>query len=106
MPKHEIKAARVLISGAPISVRVSTRFSDSLATAPVKTDGIHDGFQRNRWDVEIDLQDDTVLVECGAIREGVSQELAQQVFDAVSREFEARDSATPTHHSRSVTPDR
>jgi hypothetical protein len=33
----------------------------------------------------------TTLVECGAIRERVSQELARTVFDAVRRELEARD---------------
>ena len=33
----------------------------------------------------------TVLVECGAIRERVSQELARTVFDAVKREIERRD---------------
>ena len=32
----------------------------------------------------------TVLVECGAIRERVSQELARAVFDAVKREVERR----------------
>jgi len=33
------------------------------------------------------------LVECGAIRERVSQELARTVFDAVKRDLEARDAA-------------
>ena len=32
-----------------------------------------------------------MLVECGAIRERVSQELARTVFDAVKRELERRD---------------
>jgi hypothetical protein len=31
-----------------------------------------------------------VLVECGAIRERVSQELARAVFDAVKRDVERR----------------
>ena len=106
IPKHEIRAARVLISGAPISVRVSTRFSGSPPADPVEVDGTSDGFERDRWDVAIDLQDETVLVECGAIREKVSQELARQVFDAVKRDIEARDSTAPDHHSRSATPAR
>ena len=33
----------------------------------------------------------TTLVECGAIRERVSQELARAVFDAVKRELERPD---------------
>jgi len=42
-----------------------------------------------------------VLVECGAIRERVSQELARQVFDAVKAEIERRN-----HHSVSGTRER
>ena len=34
-----------------------------------------------------------MLVECGAIRERVSQELARTVFDAVRRDLERRDAA-------------
>ena len=106
IPKHEIRATRVLISGAPISVCVSTRFSVSPPRDAVDVDGTTDGFGRDRWDVAIDLQDETVLVECGAIRERVSQELARQVFDAVRRDIEARESEPNAHHSRSATPVR
>jgi hypothetical protein len=31
------------------------------------------------------------LIECGAIRERVSQELARRVFDAIKSELEGRD---------------
>ena len=106
IPKHEIRAARVLISGAPISVCESTRFSESSPRDAVDVDSTTDGFGRDRWDVAIDLQDETVLVECGAIRERVSQELARQVFDAVRRDIETRESEPSTHHSRSATPVR
>jgi hypothetical protein len=108
IPKHEIRAARVLISGAPISVCASTRFSESSPRDAVDLDidSTTDGFGRDRWDVAIDLQDETVLVECGAIRERVSQELARQVFDAVRRDIETRESDPSTHHSRSATPVR
>ena len=106
IPKHEIRAARVLISGAPISVCESTRFSESSPRDSVDVDSTTDGFGRDRWDVAIDLQDETVLVECGAIRERVSQELARQVFDAVRRDIETRESEPSTHHSRSATPVR
>ena len=49
-----------------------------------------EGIARDRWDVAIETVSGTVLVECGAIRERVSQELARSVFDAVKREIEAR----------------
>jgi hypothetical protein len=41
--------------------------------------------------VAIETVTGTVLVECGAIRERVSQELARAVFAAVMREIERRD---------------
>ena len=41
---------------------------------------------RERWSVELYLQDGRRLeVRCGALREGVSRETAQAVFDAVRR---------------------
>ena len=106
IPKQEIRAARLLISGAQISVYISSRFSEQLSTSPAKVDGMHNSFERNHWYVAIDLQDGPVLVECGSIREGVSQEIAQNIFGALRREIEARDSVASDHHSRSVTPDR
>ena len=42
-----------------------------------------EGIARDRWDVAIETERGTVLVECGAIRERVSQELARRIFDAV-----------------------
>jgi hypothetical protein len=47
-----------------------------------------EGIARDRWDVAIETVTGTVLVECGAIRERVSQELARAVFDAVKRAVE------------------
>ena len=41
-----------------------------------------------------------MLVECGAIRERVSQELARAVFDAVKRELERRDRETADDRTR------
>lgn len=49
--------------------------------------------ERERWDVAIDLEESTVLVQCGAIRERVSQELARQVFEAVKTDIELRQQA-------------
>ena len=94
IPKDQIRAARVLISGAPIATCASSRHPPPPATQlqelPSET-GSPDGFGRDRWDVAIDLADETILVECGAIRERVSQELARQVFDAVKTDIELRD---------------
>jgi hypothetical protein len=35
----------------------------------------------------------TMLIECGAIRERVSQELARTIFDRVKTDLERRDAA-------------
>jgi hypothetical protein len=99
--KDLIAAVRVLINGAPIAACVSRR---SPKNAPALRAAEHDGeaeaaviddrpegIARDRWDVAIETLAGTTLVECGAIRERVSQELARAVFDAVKRELERRD---------------
>lgn len=91
IPKHEIRSTRVLISGAPLSARVSSRFEATPLPIANDVETALDGLERDRWDVAIDLDDESVLVECGAIRERVSQELARQVFDAVSRAIAVRE---------------
>ena len=53
--------------------------------------------ERERWDVRIDLGDETVLVECGSIREQVSQELARSIYEAVKQAIETLD--RNAHHS-------
>jgi len=56
-----------------------------------------EGFARDRWDVAIETVAGTTLIECGAIRERVSQELARAVFEAVKDDLEQRDrTATET----------
>jgi hypothetical protein len=52
-----------------------------------------EGIARDRWDVAIESATGTTLVECGAIRERVSQELARAVFDAVKRNVEKQNDA-------------
>ena len=47
-----------------------------------------DGIARDRWDVAVETIAGTVLIECGAIRERVSQELARAVFEAVRSDVE------------------
>ena len=93
VPKTEIRSARILISGAPLAVRVARRFSAPARDDVVDLDDEPEAFERDRWDVEIGLESDTVLVECGAIRDRVSQELARQVFEAVKADVDARDAA-------------
>lgn len=90
--KEQIAAVRVLINGAPIAT-VSRRplvEPDERAGAFAEIDDRPEGIARDRWDVAIEMTAGMVLVECGAIRERVSQELARAVFDAVKRSVERR----------------
>jgi hypothetical protein len=89
--KDLIAAVRVLINGAPIAAYESTRHGMAAARQATSFDDRPEGIARDRWDVAIEMQTGSILVECGAIRERVSQELARTVFDAVKRELERRD---------------
>jgi hypothetical protein len=100
--KDLIAAVRVLINGAPIAVCVSRRSPknrpalraaehDGGAEAAAVIDDRPEGIARDRWDVAIETLAGTTLVECGAIRERVSQELARAVFDAIRNDMEERD---------------
>ena len=86
--KDLIVAARVLINGAPIAAAVSSRHA-SRAVPPTTLEDRPEGIARDRWDVAIETEAGTVVVECGAIRERVSQELARTIFDAVKHSIEA-----------------
>src|SRR3954451_10345393 len=89
--KDLIVAARVLINGSPIAAYVSMRHPVNAARQVTSFENRPEGFSRDRWDVAIETVNGVMLVECGAIRERVSQELARTVFDAVKRELERRD---------------
>jgi hypothetical protein len=89
--KDSIAAARVLINGIPIAAVVSKTYKDAAALHPTSFEDRPEGIARDRWDVAIETTAGTVLVECGAIRERVSQELARAVFDAVKASVEQRD---------------
>ena len=90
--KDRIAAVRVLINGAPIAVYISRRHAnEASAIQPTSFDDRPEGIARDRWDVAIERSDGMLLVECGAIRERVSQELARAVFDAVKSDLERRD---------------
>ena len=88
--KESIAAARVLINGSPIAAVVSTRHARIAEQHPTAFDDRPEGIARDRWDVAIETTGGTVLVECGAIRERISQELARAVFDALRRGVEQR----------------
>jgi hypothetical protein len=89
--KDSIAAAHVLINGAPIAAVVSRTHKNAAALHPTGFEDHPEGIARDRWDVAIETTEGTALVECGAIRERVSQELARAVFDAVRRSVEQRD---------------
>jgi hypothetical protein len=91
--KDLIVAVRVLINGAPIASYLSSRHARSADRQATSFEDRPDGIARDRWDVAIETVSGLMLVECGAIRERVSQETARAVFDAVRQELERRDTA-------------
>jgi hypothetical protein len=99
--KDLIVAVRVLINGSPIAAYVSSRHPVDSARQATSFEDRPEGIARDRWDVAIELVNGMMLVECGAIRERVSQEIARTVFGAVKQELERRD-----YHSVSGTPPR
>jgi hypothetical protein len=88
--KNAILAARVLINGSPIAATVSPHGHgrQDLAHGPESFDDRPEGIARDRWDVAIDTIGGAILVECGAVRERVSQELARKIFDALKKALE------------------
>ena len=89
--KDLIVAVRVLINGSPIAAYVSTRHPENSARQATSFEDRPEGIARDRWDVAIETVNGVMLVECGAIRERVSQELARAVFDAVKEELKRQD---------------
>ena len=86
--KEKIMATRVLINGSPIAAFVSPRWPSAERSQPAAIEDRPEGIARDRWDVEIETVDATRVIECGAIRERVSQELARKIFDAVKQDLE------------------
>lgn len=86
--KELIVAVRVLINGSPIAAVLSERHGRDRAVPPTSFEDRPEGIARDRWDVAIETLSGTFLVECGSIRERVSQELARAVFEAVKRDVE------------------
>jgi hypothetical protein len=99
--KDLIRAVRVLINGSPIAASVSIRWPSDVAAQVTSFEDRPEGIARDRWDVAIESAQGVTLVECGAIRERVSQELARRVYDAVREDLAGRDrTAGPTTRSR------
>src|SRR5712692_10330492 len=94
--KDLIAAVRVLINGSPIAAYVSRRHAAKVPRDPTSFDDRPEGIARDRWDVAVETVAGTILIECGAIRERVSQELARTIFDAIKRDLEHRDQESAT----------
>jgi len=94
-------AVRVLINGAPIASHLSSRRKSDTPLHPTSFEDRPEGIARDRWDVAVETEGGTTLIECGAIRERVSQELARAIFEAIKADVERRD-----HHSVSRDPAR
>ena len=99
IPKPDIRLAEVLISGAPLSTVRSRKFPNPEPLRERTTDITPGNVERERWGVRIEMSDNTIIVECGSIREHVSQQLAQRIFEAVKQAI--KDCDRNGHHSRS-----
>ena len=88
--KDGIMAARVLINGSPIAAVVAPKWQSAATLQPTSFEDQPEGIARDRWDVALETVNGTILVECGAIRERISQELARKIFDAVKTDLEKR----------------
>jgi hypothetical protein len=89
--KDLIVAVRVLINGSPIASYASHRHAAGPRLEPTSFEDRPEGIARDRWDVAVETLAGTTLIECGAIRERVSQELARTIFDTIRRDLEERD---------------
>ena len=77
--KADLQGARLLLNGAVVGA--VARDGVSLPPAPA----IEDHEVRERWDVVLYLSGGGRSIPCGTLREGVSREIAAQVFEAVRR---------------------
>ena len=99
--KDSIQLVKVLINGSPIASYTARRFpSDDTGTSGSFADR-PEGIAHDRWDVLVRTGAGDTLVECGSVRERVSQELARRVFDVVKADMEHRDTQAEKIGSRS-----
>jgi hypothetical protein len=81
--RSQVAGARLLLDGNVVGA--VGRPGTLLPPAPAVEE--HEG--RERWDVLLYLvKGDVARVPCGALREGVSREIAARVFEAVRREVQ------------------
>ena len=91
IPKRGVRLVRVLINGAPLATHAAPgREPDDAGDVDPAALDRPEGIAHDRWDVLIGTDDGDILVECGSVRERVSQELARAVFDAVKGDMERR----------------
>ena len=94
--KDNIRLVRVLINGSPIATYTARRCPSNAPGSSGAFADRPDGIAHDRWDVLVRTDAGDALVECGSIRERVSQELARRVFDAVKADMEGRDALAGT----------
>ena len=92
--KRDVGLVRILINGAPLATHAAPGCEpdDAGGVDPAALDR-PEGIAHDRWDVVLGTDAGEVLVECGSVRERVSQELARAVFDAVKADIERRQTA-------------
>jgi hypothetical protein len=107
--KRLITAVRILINGSPIAAHLASGWPQAPTpggehkSTPATGRDERGESTRDRWAVVIETAPDgdagpsrVLLIECGAIRERVSQELARAVFDAVKRTLEREATEAPS----------
>ena len=89
--KKTVRRVRILINGVPLATHAAPGHApDDRGDVDPAAAGYPQGIVHDRWDVLIGTDAGEVLVQCGSIRERVSQELARAVFEAVKAEMEKR----------------
>jgi hypothetical protein len=83
--KDRIAGARLLVNGAVLQEHAGRAGALPSPAAPAAYEG------RERWEVRLFLDGGAeATIPCGALREGVSREIAGRVFAAVREEIEKR----------------
>ena len=82
---------KLLINGSTIAAHTSKEFLTDTNAIPTSVKDHPEGIAHDRWDVVIETTSDVILIECGSIRERVSQELAKKIFDTVKSSIRKRD---------------
>jgi len=101
--KDDIRLVKVLINGSPIASHAARRSRSESSDDSGSFADHAEGIAHDRWDVLVRTESGDTLVECGSIRERVSQELARSVFDAVKVDMADRDARSEKHDRPSTT---